>query len=347
MKTLKFLGAAVLPLLMTAGCGGGGSSAPPTTADFCTQYAAAVCQIAANCGVPMATCTTHQESVCQAMAASATAGGLRVFTPGNVNDCIGKVKAAYGSTNPITPSTMASIDLACQYVFQGKGVQLTSSCTTQFDCAGSTNGSVICDANSHLCATSASAALGAQCGNAGQVCAQDSYCAPNPSNVLLCMAEAKSGDACTTVPCSHSYRCAAGVCTDLVQAAGACTSNSDCASGAPYCNPYTNPPSCGTGLQFAAQSPSCLCVAEGTSCPTGNPTGQGGQGGQGQGGQGGQGQGGKAGQAGGAGGTASGAAGAGGSAGGGAAGAAGSAGAAGGAGGQAGTAGSAGAGGAA
>jgi hypothetical protein len=277
------------------------------------------------------------------MAVNAMAGGTRFFTPGNVNDCIGKVHAAYGSTNPITPATMASIDLACNYVFQGKGVQLTSSCTTQFDCAGSTNGSVICDANSHLCATSTSAALGAQCGNAGQVCAQDSYCAPNPSNVLLCMAEGKSGDACTTVPCSHTFRCAAGVCTDLVQPAGTCTTNSDCASGAPYCNPYTNPPTCGTGLQFAAQSPSCLCVAEGTSCPTGTPTGAGGQGGQGQGGQG---QGGKAGGAGGAGGTASGAAGAGGSAGGaGAAGAAGSTGAAGAAGGHAGSAGSAGAGG--
>ena len=37
------------------------------------------------------------------MAASATAGGKRIFTPGNINDCIGKVKAAYGATNPITP----------------------------------------------------------------------------------------------------------------------------------------------------------------------------------------------------------------------------------------------------
>ena len=337
MKTLKFLGAAVVLLSMSAGCGGGGSGAPATTADFCTQYAAAVCQISANCGVPLATCTAHQESVCQAMAASATADGMRVFTPGNVGDCINKVHAAYGSTNPITPATMASIDLACNYVFQGKGVQLTSSCTTQFDCAGTTNGSIICDANSHLCATSTSAALGAQCGNAGQVCAQDSYCAPNPSNVLLCMAEGKSGDACTAVPCNHSYRCANGTCTDLVQAAGTCATNSDCASGAPYCNPYTNPPTCGTGLQFAAQSPSCLCVAEGTSCPTGNPTGAGGQGG-------------KAGQAGGAGGTASGAAGSAGGAGAtgaaGAGGSAGASGAAGAAGGHAGTAGGAGAGGA-
>ena len=335
MKTLKFLGATVLPLLLFAGCKGGGSSAPPTTADFCTQYAAAICQISTNCGVPLATCTAHPESVCEALAASATADGMRVFTPGNVSDCINKLHAAYSSTNPITPSTMASIDLACNYVFQGKGVQLTSSCTTQFDCAGTTNGSIICDANSHLCATSTSAALGAQCGNAGQVCAQDSYCAPNASNVLLCTAEGKSGDACTTVPCNHSYRCAAGTCTDLVQAAGTCTTNSDCASSAPYCNPYTNPPTCGTGLQFAAQSPSCLCVAEGTSCPTVNPTGAGGQGG-------------KAGGVGGAGGAAgSGAAGAAGSAGAaGAAGSAGASGAAGAAGGHAGTAGGAGAGGA-
>ncbi len=111
MKTLKFLGAAVLPLLMFAGCKGGGSGGPATTDDFCMQYTAAICQIATNCGVPLAHCTAQQMAECETMAASATADGMRVFTPSNVGDCIGKLKAAYGSTNPITPSTMASIDL--------------------------------------------------------------------------------------------------------------------------------------------------------------------------------------------------------------------------------------------
>ena len=55
MKPLKFLAAAVLPLLLFAGCKGGGSSTPATVTDFCSQYADAVCQI--NCGPPMATCT--------------------------------------------------------------------------------------------------------------------------------------------------------------------------------------------------------------------------------------------------------------------------------------------------
>ena len=40
---------------------------------------------------------------------------------------------------------MASINLACQYVFQGTVKLLDATCSTQFDCAGTTNGSIICD----------------------------------------------------------------------------------------------------------------------------------------------------------------------------------------------------------
>ena len=185
MKTLKFLGAAVLPLLMLAGCGGGGSSTPTTVSDFCNQYAAAVCQI--NCGPPMASCVTYQTGVCQTLAAQATAGGKRIFNSSNMGDCISKLKAAYGSTNPITPSTQASIDLACNYVFQGKLALLTSTdvCTTQFDCAGTTNGSIICDPAQHLCATQLPKSVGQQCSDVGAVCATNSYCATSRGRLGL------------------------------------------------------------------------------------------------------------------------------------------------------------------
>jgi hypothetical protein len=334
MKTLKFLGAAVLPLLLFVGCKGGGSSTPTTVSDFCSQYADAVCQI--NCGPPMTTCVTYQEGVCQTMANQAIAGGKRFFTSGNMGDCINKIKSAFGSTNPITPSTQASIDLACNYVFQGKLALLTTTdvCTTQFDCAGTTNGTIICDPMQHLCATQLPKSSGQQCSDVGAVCAQNSYCATTGA-VSVCTAEGTSSaaSACSaTAPCDSNSRCASGVCMPLVASHDACSVTSDCSSGG-FCDPFSSPAVCDTGLTFSTNSPSCLCVSEGMACPAGlgthwgigistggSPTGQGGQGG-------GAGQGAISGAAG-------------------ASGAAGSSGAAGAVGGLAGTAGGAGAGGA-
>jgi hypothetical protein len=144
----------LLPLV-ALGCSGGGGGSPQTSADFCKQYADAVCQIAVGCGVTMDTCTANQLQVCEAKATTATAApSKRVFTAANVGNCIGKVKSAYSGTSPvITPAVQAGIDLACGYVFQGPGMVNVDTCTTQFDCAGTTNGSIICDEAHHLCAS--------------------------------------------------------------------------------------------------------------------------------------------------------------------------------------------------
>ena len=273
MKLLKVLGAVILPLPLAlfAGCKGGGSGSPATVADFCTQYADAVCQITTTTcvGVTMASCTTFQEGVCTTLATQAMADGKRIFAPANQQDCINKVKAAFSSTNPITPTTQASIDLACNYVFQGKGVQLTDSCTTQFDCAGTTNGTIICDAAQKLCATSTSVAGNKQCGDVGDVCATNFYC--SSATVPVCTAEGTSGAAspCSALtPCDSNSRCAAGTCMPLVAAGLACTADSDCASDG-YCDRFGNSPACDKGLSFANNSPSCLCVGQGMSCPAG------------------------------------------------------------------------------
>ncbi|HSY41510.1 MAG TPA: hypothetical protein VLA79_18355 [Polyangia bacterium] len=344
MKTLKFL-RAVLPVLtpfLLLSCKGGGSSTPTTVDEFCSQYADAVCQI--NCGPPMTTCVTYQTGVCNTLKDQALAGGKRFFTASNMGDCISKIKAAYSSTNPITPSTQASIDLACNYVFQGKSavIPTTDTCTTQFDCAGTTNGSIICDPMQSQCAPKLPKNAGQQCSDVGAVCATNSYCATS-GGVSICTAEGTSGASSTcsaTVPCDSNSRCANGVCMPLIASHADCSVTSDCASGG-FCDPFSSPAVCDTGLTFSTNSPSCLCVSAGTGCPAGlgthwgigigstPTTGQAGQNGQG-----------------GAGGSAiSGAAGAAGSAG--ASGSAGSSGSAGAAGGHAGTAGSAGAGGAA
>jgi hypothetical protein len=295
MKLLKVLGAIILPVALFAGCKGSGSGAPETVADFCAQYADAVCQVTTtSCvSVPLASCTANQEAVCTSLANQAMADGLRKFAPANVGDCIGKVKAAFSSNNPITAATQATIDLACNYVFQGKGVQLTDTCISQFDCAGTTNGTIICDAAQKLCATAMTVAGTKQCSDVGDVCATNFYC--TTATVPVCTAEGTSAAAsdCTTAPCDSASRCAGGTCMPLVAAGGACAADSDCASGG-YCDRFGTSPACVKGLSFANSSPSCLCVGQGMSCPAGLPqtwgvsvgtaTGAGGTGGSGAGG---------------------------------------------------------------
>jgi hypothetical protein len=332
MTTSKLSRAALLPLLLplaSLGCSGGGSGGGSTLSDFCKQYADAYCQIAVNpCGLSMDTCTTYQTGQCMTMATTATTGTKRIFTPGNTGDCINKIKAAYGSTNPISSSTQASINLACQYVFQGPGKTGTNpdSCTTQFDCAGSTNGSIICDANYHVCAAKNVVSGTNPCMNTGDVCSTNFYCAPNSQSLLNCTAEGTSqtGSPCTSAPCDSNSRCMSGTCMPLAQPGGSCNVDSDCMSGG-YCDHYGSAPTCDDGLQFAKNSQTCTCIAQGVNCP-GSTAGTGGQGGAPVAGTGGAG--GAAGAAG-ATGTGGGAAGASGS--GGSAGAAGAAGGAGGA----------------
>jgi hypothetical protein len=302
MKTFRALCAAVV--FGVVGCGGGGSS-PPTSADFCTQYAKAICGISSACGITTVSCEMYQAGRCNAAAAVAVSGGKRVFAPGNMNNCLNKVKAAYNGTTLITPAKMAEIDLACNYVFQGTGKLLSGTCATQYECAGATDGSIICDAQLHVCASKKSVNGGEPCNGVGAVCPQDYSCTPNTAGVLVCTADAKTGEPCATTSCDHNTRCVAGTCAVLAQSGEACSADADCAATAPYCNPYITPgPKCSAGLQFAAGLASCSCIGQGMSCPTGTTTGTGGAGG------------GAAGAAGGAGGRSTGAAGSAGGAGG-------------------------------
>jgi len=271
MKTVRAWCAAVV--FVSIGCGGGGGGGGTTTsAEFCMQYATDVCGIAPSCAIQQSACVSFQLGQCNTFAAAAVAGGVRVFTPGNINDCLNKVKAAYTGTTVITPTMLSDIDRLCNYVWQGKVAQLTGACTTSYDCAGATDGSIVCDATQHLCAsktTVSGTGTSAQCGAVGAVCAQDSYCAANMAGISICMASAKSGDVCTTVPCDHSSRCVNGTCAALGQSGDSCTASSDCMTSAPYCNPFGPSPVCSLGLQFATLSPSCTCIGQGMGCPAG------------------------------------------------------------------------------
>ncbi len=221
MKTFRALCA--VALFGVLGCGGGGSS-PPTSADFCKQYATAVCGISAACAITTASCEAYQATQCNAAAATAVGGGKRVFQPGNMNNCLNKVKAAYNGTTHHHAEDMADIDLACGYVFQGTGKTLSGSCTNQFECAGATDGSIICDTQLKVCAKKTPVNGGDACNGLGAICAQDFSCVPNTAGVLVCTADAKMGESCAAMSCDHNTRCVNGTCAVLAQSGEACAS---------------------------------------------------------------------------------------------------------------------------
>jgi hypothetical protein len=263
----------LLPLV-ALGCSGGGGGSPQMVSDFCKDYADAVCQIAVGCGVTMDTCTAYQTTVCTGLATKATASpSKRVFTPANTGACISKLKSAYGGTSPvITPAVQAGIDLACGYVFQGPGVKDMDTCTSQFDCAGATNGSIICDETRHLCAQSMTISGTGQCSANGAVCSTNFYCATNTAGVSTCTAAGTAtsnppSPCSATVPCDTNSRCVSGACAALVPAGGACTADSDCANDG-YCDAFGGSATCDIGIQFAKGSQQCTCKTSGTGCPS-------------------------------------------------------------------------------
>jgi hypothetical protein len=151
-------------------------------------------------------------------------------------------------------------------VFQGKGEVNVDSCDVKYDCAKK----VICDKS--LCATQKS--VTGACANPGDTCPSDQYCAQNASSVYVCMPKGSNGATCDgSTPCVDNLRCSGTSCADRVAQAGACTSNADCVSTAPYCDPYAGN-KCDQGLSFASGSTSCNDYGG-----SGTPAGTGGAGG--------------------------------------------------------------------
>jgi len=256
---------------LLAGCGGGGGK-QTTEADFCAQKAAAECQVTGRCVSDMTMCLSQRMDACTQFAADAKASGKRVFVPGNVGDCINKTKSIYAKAN-ITPTDMATLMDACSYVFQGKGAVSLDMCDNKYDCAGK----VICD--KMFCATSKSVSTG--CGNPGDTCPSNQYCAPNMASLLVCTPKGMSGATCdTSTPCIDSLRCSGGSCTDRVKAGDPCLGDFDCPTTAPYCDPFAGN-KCDPGLSFSANSPSCAPYGGSSSTGTGgsNAAGAGGSGG--------------------------------------------------------------------
>ena len=236
---------------LLAGCGGGGGGKPITETDFCNQKAEQECQVSARCVTDTDACKADRMAACTAFGTAAKASGTRFFESGNVGNCISKTQSVYAKTAPITPTDTADMNDACNYVFQGKA-KVTEACTVKWDCADKNH---ICDKG--LCAPKVTKNSGDLCGNPGEICNTGSFCLMSGAT-YMCVARVASGMPCnaSTPPCLETLRCAAGTCADRVSTGASCTTDDDCASSAPYCDPYAGS-KCDPGLSFAAGSPSC------------------------------------------------------------------------------------------
>ncbi len=121
-------------------------------------------------------CMTQRKTACLAVnAASKTPP--RIFTPGNVGDCINQTNTVYAKTLA-SGATQTDIDTMidkCAYVFQGN-VASGSPCTVKYDCKDKNQ---ICDTRTaSACAqTRCNRTKASRLRDPVQFCAPDSYCA--------------------------------------------------------------------------------------------------------------------------------------------------------------------------
>ncbi len=279
---------------------GGGSSKPLTEDDYCTQRAGKECEVADTCQFSVETCKTARKLLCtmQVTAIKSTPNTPRVFHPENVPACISKAADVYKLTT-IKPSDMADLADVCNYVFQGNVVKL-AACMVKYDCKD--RGATICDKG--FCADKLVKGTGIQCPEFGAVCMPPEYCT-TVGAATKCVPKKGSGEPCdATTPCLDTLRCAGGACAPLLKLNDKCTSDDDCSTDAPYCNPYAGN-ECGKGLTFATHSPSCSAFGDteaaaptGAAGSGGTPGGDGAAGSGGGGGAGGDGAAGATGAAG-------------------------------------------------
>lgn len=239
--------------LLTA-CEAEEAPSPPTVLSFCTDKAAAECQVAPRCGTDVAACTAQRAELCEKWAAEAASIG-RVFSASQSSACVQKVKATYAKITPITPAELAAVEDACQRAMAGTVKALEACPAGTYQCSGK----LLCDKG--FCAAAATKQNGQPCANPGDLCAAGYHCAANASGVQICQADVPKGQACTPPgqttgpgPCLATLRCegsgATGTCTDRVASGGDCTPGMDeCVAAAPFCHPTLK--KCTAGVTFS------------------------------------------------------------------------------------------------
>jgi hypothetical protein len=240
----------VLVFGLGAGCNRG--DGPMTEQKFCEEYARIECsKVAAFCSFNPANCEPSRLSICIATARTLKSGGHQ-FNPGNTDRCLKKLEEAY-RVLPISAAMLKDVDDQCTRVFEGTA-KPAEACVADYDCADG----LICDKG--RCGALKVVASGAGCANIGEVCPKGEYCTAN-SGIFLCTRRQQQGMACSPAqPCVENLRCR-DTCVPRLDIQDMCSSDDDCLSG--YCNRYVTTRTCGLGLTFSPESPSCVYYMRG------------------------------------------------------------------------------------
>lgn len=241
--------AAVLGSVVLGGAGCISTGPTMTEERFCQEYARIECgKVSAFCSFNPATCQPVRESVCRAQAATLKGGG-HAFNPDNTDACLKKLDDAYKSL-PISASMLKGVDDVCARVFAGTA-KASDPCAADYDCAGS----LICD-KGH-CGTLRVVGSLSGCANIGERCPPAEFCTnDNPNMIFMCLRRLDQGAPCSlSRPCAEGLRCR-DTCIPKLDTQGQCAVDEDCQSG--YCNRYVNNRTCGLGLTFSPESPSCV-----------------------------------------------------------------------------------------
>src|SRR5438105_1251358 len=122
-KWLLGLGISGLALVASvAACSSSTSNPYPDVPSFCAAKAKAECQIAATCTVDATACQNARTTICTQDAATAQAGGRRVYASDNVQGCLDKINGVYAHP-PIVFADLegpGSVQDKCERVFSGK-----------------------------------------------------------------------------------------------------------------------------------------------------------------------------------------------------------------------------------
>lgn len=256
MRIGWLLGSAFVAALAVA-CSSSSAANPfPDVSSFCTAVATAECNnVAAVCGNSADTCKTARTAHCNSLASGGAStetdlfgvtGTSRKYSSDNVQACIDQVNKIYAQ-RVIAPADFKATQAICNKVFQGTADK-NQACTVDADCLGS----FICDKK--FCATKVDKALSDPCGNPGDICDDNSYCASGTPNV--CTARGKLNDPCSAdKPCTKDLYCL-GVCTAKKASGSTCNASSDCSDAAPFCDPNNNM-KCDAGISFAVGATAC------------------------------------------------------------------------------------------
>jgi hypothetical protein len=233
--------------VLALGCNRGDSGL--TEEQFCEEWGRIECdKVAAFCSFSAANCVPSRAAACRDFGARIK-GGQRQYNAANTEACLKKVEEAY-KTLPISAATLKGVDDTCARVFAGT-VKSNEPCVAEYDCAGT----LVCDKG--FCGVEKVVASRAGCANVGERCPRGEYCSnASTTGLFLCIPRTPLDSPCTlSTPCLEDLRCR-NTCVRRLGIQEPCLEDDDCQSG--YCTRYVTNRTCGVGVTFSPESPSCL-----------------------------------------------------------------------------------------